>query len=63
MFLLLLSALLLTVIIVLKRKLADSGVLYWIILLLGFVYMAVDEAWLIHERLIKPMQQLLGRWQ
>ncbi|MCL7939979.1 hypothetical protein M8009_06650 [Halomonas sp. ATCH28] len=59
-FLLLFAALLLAVITVLKRKKTGSPVSHWAILSCGFLFMAVDEAWSFHERLIKPVSQLLG---
>lgn len=57
--LLLFAALLLAVITVLKRK-AGSPVSSWAILLFGFLCLAADEAWSYHERLIKPVRELLG---
>lgn len=59
-FLLLLSALLLFIIIILKRKESDSKILFWAVLFCGFVYLAVDEAWMIHEFLIEPVKNLFG---
>jgi hypothetical protein len=59
-FLLLFAALLLGVIAKLKRDQADSHTLYWTILSLGFLYMAIDEASSAHELLIDPISKLLG---
>ncbi|MGH8626685.1 MAG: multidrug transporter [Gammaproteobacteria bacterium] len=58
--LLLFAALLLAVITVLKRKQTGSSVSHWAILSFGFLFMAADEAWSFHERLIKPVGKLLG---
>jgi hypothetical protein len=58
--LLLFAALLLGVIAVLQRKQTDSPVLYWALLSIGCLFMAVDEAWSFHEMLIKPIRKLLG---
>lgn len=33
---------------------------YWLVLAFGFGFMAVDEAVSLHERLVKPMRDLLG---
>jgi len=33
---------------------------YWVILCAGFLFMGFDEAFALHERLGKPMRQLLG---
>jgi hypothetical protein len=54
------AALLLTVITVLKKKSREPDVSKWTILALGFLYMTIDEAAAIHERLIKPIRGLLG---
>lgn len=59
-FLLLFAALLLSLITVLKRKQTRFPVSYWAILSLGFLFMAADEAWSFHERLTKPIRELLG---
>ncbi len=58
--LLLCAALLLTVITVLKKRQKDPDVSRWAILAFGFVLMAVDEAWSIHEKLVMPVRALLG---
>lgn len=54
------AALLLTVITALKKKEKDPDVSRWAILAFGFMFMAVDEAWSIHEKLITPVRGLLG---
>ncbi len=59
-FLLLLAALLLAVVAILERKRAGSSVLHWAVLACGFLFMAADEAWVLHERLIKPFRNQLG---
>ena len=58
--LLLFAALLLAVITVLKRRQTASHVSHWAILSFGFLFMAADEAWSFHERLIKPVRKLFG---
>jgi hypothetical protein len=58
--LLLFAALLLAVIAVLKRQQIGSRVLHWAILSFGFLFMAADEAFYFHERLITPVKKLLG---
>jgi hypothetical protein len=60
MILLLFAALLLAVITVLKRKQTGSPVSHWAILSFGFLFMAADETCSFHERLVKPVHQLLG---
>ncbi|MCX5849844.1 MAG: hypothetical protein NTW65_10385 [Deltaproteobacteria bacterium] len=59
-FLLTFAALLLAVIAVLERKRNASGVSYWAILSLGFVFMTVDDLFALHERLVEPIRGLLG---
>ncbi|MEF3075655.1 hypothetical protein V2P20_11535 [Methylobacter sp. Wu1] len=59
-FLLLSAALLLSVITLLERNRTASRVSHWLILSCGFLLMAVDELVSIHERLIKPIRNLLG---
>jgi hypothetical protein len=59
-FLLLLAALILAVITLLVRVQSGSLVSYWMILCLGFFFMAADEILSLHERLIIPVRQLLG---
>jgi hypothetical protein len=59
-FLLLSVALLLFIIILFKKKDSGSKIYLWIILFIGFIYLAIDEAWMIHEYLIYPVQKFLG---
>ena len=59
-FLLLLAALLLAVITGLERRRSAADVKHWAVLTLGFLYMAVDEAFSIHEQTILPLRALLG---
>jgi hypothetical protein len=54
------AALLLTVITVLKKKEKDPDVSRWANLAFGFLFMAVDEASSIHEKLVTPVRGLLG---
>lgn len=58
-FLLLCAAGLLLVITALKRNQKDSYTLYWAILTGGFLFMAIDEAVSLHEKLLRPAAQLL----
>jgi hypothetical protein len=58
--LLLFSALLLTVITVLNRKQWTPHVSKWAILSFGFMFMAYDEAFKVHEKLVAPIRTLLG---
>ena len=58
--LLLFSFLLLAFIAVSEQKRKTPQVLYWRILSLGFLFMAIDEQYSFHERLVEPMRQLLG---
>lgn len=58
---LLFAATLLAVITFFKRKQNDSYLRYWAILAVGFLYMAFDEIASAHEKLIEPMQALLGK--
>lgn len=58
-FILLFAAGLLAVITALKRNQKDPHVLYWAILSFGFLFMAIDEAVSIHEKLLLPSAQLL----
>ena len=55
---LLLCAALLTVITLAKRGASDRYTLHWCILALGFLYLSLDEAALLHEMAIVPMQRL-----
>ena len=54
------SALLLTVIALLNMKQRTPHVSKWAILSFGFIFMAYDEAFKVHEKLIRPMRSLLG---
>lgn len=58
--LLLLAAALLAVIMVLERGRGRGGSGYWAVLSAGFLFMAADEAWSFHEKLIRPVRSLLG---
>ena len=58
--LLLISALLLSVIAVLKSKQRAPYAKYWALLSVGFLLMAIDEAASIHEIFIRPVRNLLG---
>lgn len=58
--LLLCSGALLVLIALLKRHRQDPDVSKWIILAGGFFYLATDEGWSLHERLIEPVRGLLG---
>lgn len=59
-FILLCSASLLGLIALLKRQQQDSDLWKWTTLTCGFTYLAIDEAWSLHERLIDPLRELLG---
>ena len=59
-FLLLFSALLLTIITSHKLKERDPYVQKWAILSFGFLIMACDESVRLHERMISPVRMLLG---
>ena len=54
------AAFLLTVIAVLKKKEEDPDLSKWAILAFGFLFMTVDEACSIHEKLVMPVRKLLG---
>jgi len=58
--LLFISAILLAIIGQNEIKQQSWLVLYWRILSLGFLFMAFDETYRIHEQLIEPFQNLLG---
>lgn len=58
--LMLLAALLLGVIAVLQRKQRAPHVSKWAILSFGFVLMAYDEAFQVHETLNRPIRALMG---
>lgn len=55
---LLISSALLAVITLAKRAAADRYTLHWGILALGFLYLSLDEAAVLHEMAIVPMQTL-----
>lgn len=44
----------------LKWALRDRDAPRWVILAIGFVLMAIDEGWSMHETLVAPMRSLLG---
>ena len=56
-FLLLVPTLLLATITFLERRETGSIPWYWAILMFGFCFMAMDEAWTIHEDLIIPLRE------
>jgi hypothetical protein len=58
--LMLVTCILLAVIALLKRKQGDSHASYWAVLFCGFLFMAYDEAFQVHEKLIAPVRGLLG---
>jgi hypothetical protein len=58
--LLLSSAILLALIARIERSREGRLWFYWAVLPLGFVYLAVDELVAIHEKLNRPLQDLLG---
>lgn len=58
--LLLCSGFLLVLIALLNRQRQDADVSKWVILAGGFFYLATDEGWSLHERLIDPIRGLLG---
>ena len=58
--LILFAALLLAVIAILNGKQGKPHVFNWAILSFGFLYMAFDEAFQVHERLVIPVRTLLG---
>ncbi|MFO1389606.1 hypothetical protein [Cellvibrio sp.] len=60
-FLLSLAAYILGLTYRLMRK--SNQALYWLVLTVGFGFMAVDEAVSLHERLVQPIRDLLGRDQ
>jgi hypothetical protein len=60
MLILLIASALLTVITILKKKQKASYVTEWSILSIGFFYMAFDEIMEIHDKLVAPLQALLG---
>jgi hypothetical protein len=58
--LMLLAALLLAAIAVLNRKLGAPHASKWVVLFLGFLFMAYDEIFQVHDHLIAPFRRLLG---
>lgn len=58
--LLLIATALLAIIALFKKVQGASYAVYWAILSVGFLLMAVDEATSIHEKLHEPMSRLLG---
>jgi len=60
MILLLTGALLLGVITYLQIRRKGSHVLQWATLTLGYLFMAYDEIYTVHERLVDPMRSVLG---
>ena len=59
-FLLLATSGLLGFVTFLARKAHSGDASKWALLGAGFAFMAIDEAWLLHERLINPVRRLLG---
>lgn len=59
-FLLFISTLLLAVITLHKKKYRAPYVSKWVVLSFGFMFMAYDEAFQVHEKLIIPMRTILG---
>lgn len=60
MLLLLAAALLLAVVCFLARQKNDANLTKWAVLAVGFLYLAFDEILAIHDRLVEPMQAVLG---
>ena len=58
--LLIIAALLLGFIAILNRKKGISHISEWTILSLGFLVMAFDEAFQVHEKMIVPVRSLIG---
>jgi len=58
--LLLVAAFLLAYVVVIERKRDRITALYWALLSIGFLLMAVDEWFSFHEELHEPMRALLG---
>jgi hypothetical protein len=56
---LLIAGLLLAVIAKCKKNNADSYTIHWTILSIGFLYLSLDEAVLLHERLGRPAREIL----
>lgn len=57
---LLIASAILAVITILKRQQKDLYTAEWAVLSIGFLAMAFDELLSVHERMIEPMQELLG---
>ena len=60
---LLIATLLLLLITIIKRAQKDRNISKWAILSSGFLFMAFDEAFQIHERFVLPVRKLLGDGQ
>jgi hypothetical protein len=58
--LILFSALLLTIITVLKKNQSGAMTFHWAVLSAGFLFMAIDEELSLHEELIEPTRAMLG---
>ena len=58
--LLLLSALVLAVIGKMKQQRHDGYTLHWVLLGIGFVYLSIDEAAVLHEMLNKPAEAVIS---
>ncbi len=58
--LMLISALILAVTAVIERREGALHASKWAVLSMGFLYLGYDEAFLVHEKLLGPMRQLLG---
>lgn len=58
--LLLCAASFLGLITLLKRQHQDPDRFKWATLTVGFIYLAIDEAWSFHEMLVEPVRGLLG---
>lgn len=48
------AAILLLILLLLKWKQPHSSSIYWVVLCLGFFYLAADEAWSFHEKIDEP---------
>jgi hypothetical protein len=59
-FLLACASGLLVLILLLEKRAGGRDVLRWAALALGFAFMGVDEGWSVHERLVRPVNALLG---
>lgn len=60
--LLLAASSLLTIIAAAKRQSGAEFAKHWVVLAVGFFFLALDESAQIHELLIRPMRDLLGRY-